>query len=64
MNTQPVIPPTGETRETMTCRCCHRELPLSSFERYRTGTYRPYCRQCKYIMYDRRYYEARKLAGG
>jgi hypothetical protein len=48
----------------MTCRCCHRELPLSSFERYRTDTYRPYCRQCKYIMYDRRYYEARKLAGG
>ena len=48
----------------MTCRCCHHELPLSSFERYRTGTYRPYCRQCKYAMYDRRYYEARKLAGG
>ena len=62
MNTQPFIPPTGETSGTLVCRCCHRELPLSAFERYRTGTYRPYCRQCKYTIYDRRYYEARKLA--
>ena len=48
----------------LVCRHCGQLLPVSRFERYRTGTYRPYCRQCKYIMYDRRYYEARKLAGG
>lgn len=45
----------------LTCRCCGRTLSVSEFERYRTGTYRPLCRQCKYDLYDRRYYLQRKL---
>ncbi|MBQ6681975.1 MAG: hypothetical protein IJM78_07065 [Prevotella sp.] len=37
--------------QTQVCRVCGRTLPLSKFERFRTGTYRKVCNQCKWVMY-------------
>ena len=37
----------------MTCRCCGRELPLASFERFKTGTYRKVCWQCRWVINGR-----------
>ena len=37
----------------MICSCCGRELPLSSFERYKTGTYRKVCWQCRWVLYGK-----------
>lgn len=35
------------------CSRCGRDLPISHFERYPTGTYRRVCNQCKYEHYTR-----------
>ena len=34
----------------MQCKCCGRELPLTSFERFKTGTYRKMCWQCRWVL--------------
>ena len=34
----------------MMCKCCGRELPLTSFERFKTGTYRKMCWQCRWVL--------------
>ena len=45
----------------LTCRCCGRELPVSHFERFPTGTYRHVCNQCKHVLYIRPSRERRTL---
>ena len=34
----------------MQCKCCGRDLPLSSFEHFKTGTYRKLCWQCRWVL--------------
>ena len=34
----------------MMCRCCGRELPPTSFERFKGGTYRKMCWQCRWVL--------------
>lgn len=34
------------------CSCCGRELPVSQFERYPSGTHRGVCNHCKYQRYS------------
>lgn len=38
---------------SLTCRCCGQELPVSHFQRYRTGTYRHVCKQCAWVLYGK-----------
>lgn len=38
----------------MVCRHCGQLLPVSRFERYRTGTYRHVCKGCYWTVYGRR----------
>lgn len=35
------------------CRWCEQWLPISHFERYKTGTYRRVCRKCQWELYGR-----------
>ena len=34
----------------MICKCCGQDLPLTSFERFKTGTYRKMCWQCRWAV--------------
>ena len=34
----------------MQCKCCGRDLPLSSFEHFKTGTYSKLCWQCRWVL--------------
>lgn len=45
----------------LTCRCCGQVKPVSEFQKLKSGTYRHVCRRCKYQMYDRIYYEERRM---
>ena len=50
--------------DTRVCRCCKRELPLTSFEKYKTGTRRHVCNRCKYLLYTvpaQRRYQLRQV---
>ena len=38
----------------LVCRHCGQRLPVSRFERYRTGTYRHICKRCWWTVYGRR----------
>ena len=38
---------------SLVCRCCGQELPVSRFQRYRTGTYRHVCKQCAWVRYGK-----------
>jgi len=38
----------------LVCRHCGQLLPVSRFERYRTGTYRHVCKHCWWELYGRR----------
>ena len=39
-----------EMMKYMQCKCCGRELPLTSFEQFKTGTYRKMCWQCRWVL--------------
>jgi hypothetical protein len=52
-----MIPTPDNNTATMICRHCQRELPVDAFERYRTGTRRRVCRQCKYQLYGKKAYK-------
>ena len=36
---------------SLVCRCCGRELPVSQFQRLRSGTYRHECNHCRYELF-------------
>ena len=39
--------------ETLVCRCCGQELPVSRFRRFATGTYRHTCNRCYWQHHGR-----------
>jgi hypothetical protein len=47
--------------ETLVCRCCGQELPVSKFRRYATGTYSHQCNHCYWLNHGQQARQRRIL---